>query len=190
MENNIKIELVDIAGFPAVLRAIRFPHGLEHRSEVKTNFNIDNGVGENVEMVQHNVMDINPKDIQLLSNLVASGDEHAKVVRGVLVYVEITAPRFWWVEMDTYHIGAERLASESTMHIQGKNLSTDELVEMKSNLKEGTMQKRAQYFSYQTLRRIYFQRVNHRLPHWKKFCSFIETLPFAQELILCPRKKS
>jgi hypothetical protein len=70
------------------------------------------------------------------------------------------------------------------MHIQGKGLSTEELVKMKDELKEGTMQKRVEYFSYQTLRRIYKQRRNHRLPHWHIFCSWIEKLPFANELIL------
>ena len=54
---------------------------------------------------------------------------------------------------------------------------------MKSKLTEGTMQKRVWMLSYQTLRRIYFQRRNHRLPHWRKFCEWIKTLPFAEELI-------
>ena len=49
-------------------------------------------------------------------------------------------------------------------------MNTEELVAMKSELKEGTMQRRVQYFSYQTLRRIYYQRKDHRLPHWHKFC--------------------
>ena len=86
--------------------------------------------------------------------------------------------------MDTYRIGTERLSSESTMHIQGKGLATEELIDMKEHLKEGTMQKRVQMFSYQTLRRIYHQRHNHRLPHWHEFCEWIENLPYAKELIL------
>jgi hypothetical protein len=70
------------------------------------------------------------------------------------------------------------------MHIQGKGLSTEELVRMKDKLEEGTMQKRIEAFSYQTLRRIYKQRRNHRLPHWQEFTKWIEGLPFAKELIL------
>jgi hypothetical protein len=85
--------------------------------------------------------------------------------------------------MDTYRIGTERLSSESTMHIQGKGLSVDELVKMKDELKEGTMQKRVQMFSYQALRRIYKQRENHRLPHWQVFCDWVDSLPFAEQLI-------
>jgi hypothetical protein len=99
------------------------------------------------------------------------------------VYAEIEAPRYWWQEADTYRIGSERLSSASTMHIQGKGLSTEELVAMKDALPEGTMQKRVQMFSYQTLRRIYFQRRDHRLPHWHSFCRWIESLPYANLLI-------
>lgn len=51
------------------------------------------------------------------------------------------------------------------MHVDCKGLSNEELVEAKEELKEGTMQKRVQLFSYQTLRRIYKQRKDHRLPH-------------------------
>jgi hypothetical protein len=63
---------------------------------------------------------IDPKDLHLMSTLIKRGDEHAKVVRGIMVYAEINAPRYWWQEMDTYRIGTDRLSSESTMHIQGK----------------------------------------------------------------------
>ena len=122
-------------------------------------------------------------DVKLLSSLVKSGDDHAKVLRGVVVWCEINAPRYFWQEMDRYRIGCECLSSESTMHIQGRGLKEDELVEMKENLVEGTMQKRVWMFSYQTLRRIYFQRRKHRLPQWRKFCEWIEQLPFAKEFI-------
>lgn len=38
--------------------------------------------------------------------------------------------------------------------------------------------------NYRCLRNIYKQRKNHRLPEWKAFCSWIETLPYAQELLI------
>jgi hypothetical protein len=85
--------------------------------------------------------------------------------------------------MDTYKIGSERLSSESTMHCEAKGLSGEELQKVKSELKEGHEQERIQEFSYQTLRRIYFQRRTHRLPEWKEFCKWIETLPLSNELI-------
>lgn len=39
--------------------------------------------------------------------------------------------------------------------------------------------------NYRCLKNIYVQRKNHRLPEWRVFCQWIETLPYAKELILC-----
>lgn len=39
--------------------------------------------------------------------------------------------------------------------------------------------------NYRCLKNIYRQRKDHRLPEWREFCKWIETLPYAQELILC-----
>lgn len=39
--------------------------------------------------------------------------------------------------------------------------------------------------NYRCLKNIYYQRRNHRLPEWREFCAWIETLPYAKELILC-----
>ena len=33
--------------------------------------------------------------------------------------------------------------------------------------------------NYRCLRNIYIQRRNHRLPEWRAFCRWIETLPYA-----------
>ena len=37
---------------------------------------------------------------------------------------------------------------------------------------------------YRCLKNIYRQRKDHRLPEWREFCKWIETLPYAKELIL------
>lgn len=178
----LDVKTIEVAGFLSAVEALRLPFGKECRSQ--TNYD-DSWVEDIVPNFQSDVrVFFDERDLTLMSTLIKRGDEHAKVLRGIIVYAEISAPRFWWVEMDTYRIGAERLSSESTMHIQGRGMSTEELVKMKSELTEGTMQKRVQYFSYQALRRIYQQRRNHRLPHWHIFCDWIKTLPFANELIL------
>lgn len=190
----IEIRTLEIAGFTSAFQALRLPFGKECRSEanfLNVQYKLDkllddcpdeldgaNGLHLSSQTNIHN------KDLHLMSVLIKRGDEHAKVVRGIVAYAEIDAPRFWWQEMDTYRIGTDRLSSESTMHIQGKGMPTEDLIKMKSELTEGTMQKRIQMFSYQCLRRIYIQRRNHRLPHWQKFCEWIKTLPFANELIL------
>lgn len=178
----LDIKTIEIAGILSAVEALRLPFGKECRSQTVYD---DSWVKEVVPNFQSDVrVFFDDRDLTLMSTLIKRGDEHAKVLRGIIAYAEINAPRFWWVEMDTYRIGSERLSSESTMHIQGRGMSTEELVKMKSELTEGTMQKRIQYFSYQTLRRIYQQRRNHRLPHWHIFCDWIKTLPFADELIL------
>ena len=169
-ENNmaeITIKTLEIAGFASAVSALRLPFGKECRSVPSSFQMVDDSCvfDENPYIRYGAAVDIHAKDLHLMSVLIKRGDEHAKVVRGIMAYAEIDAPRFWWQEMDTYRIGTDRLSSESTMHIQGKGMSTDELVKMKSELTEGTMQKRVQVFSYQCLRRIYIQRKNHRLPH-------------------------
>lgn len=38
--------------------------------------------------------------------------------------------------------------------------------------------------NYRCLRNIYLQRKDHRLPEWREFCKWIETLPYAEELLI------
>ena len=180
----LEIKTVEIAGFASAVQALRLPFGKECRSKITHDYYgwVDEPEIKNFHSECGVLFD--DKDLALMSNLAKNGDEHAKTIRRIIVYAEINAPRFWWQEMDTYRIGTERLSSESSMHIQGRGLSTEELVKMKSELREGTMQRRIQMFSYQTLRRIYKQRRNHRLPMWHDFCEWIETLPFFKILIM------
>lgn len=178
----LDVKTIEVAGVLSAVEALRLPFGKECRSQ--TNYD-DSWVEDIVPNFQSDVrVFFDERDLTLMSTLIKRGDEHAKVLRGIIVYAEINAPRYWWAEADTYRVGTERLSSESTMHIQGKGMNTEDLIKMKSELKEGTMQRRIQFFSYQSLRRIYQQRRNHRLPHWHIFCDWIKTLPFANELIL------
>lgn len=186
---KFKVKTLEIGGFTGALLALRLPYGKECRS-IPTVLNenlgkrIDTDGEESFDLFNYSSMiQLHDKDKALISALVKRGDEHAKVLRGVMVWCEINAPRYWFQELTTYRIGSECLSSESTMHIEGKGLSEEELIQMKENLPEGHMQKRIWVFSYQTLRRIYFQRRNHRLPQWRKFCEWIESLPFAKDFI-------
>ena len=67
--------------------------------------------------------------------------------------------------------------------------STDILIAIKGIIPSSFKQRRIQMFSYPTLRRIWIQRHNHRLPHWHKFCEWIETLPFFDMLIMPDKDK-
>lgn len=61
------------------------------------------------------VATLGPNDLALAQKLVLAGDEHAKFMRQIFVCVDITAPIYWWKEMDTYKIGTVA-NSTSTMH--------------------------------------------------------------------------
>ena len=165
------------------------PYGLECRS--KTLFNLGYGAPklddfceENDEMLSlYSESVIKPNDLILLSTLVKRGPEHAKCIRGINVYAKITAPVYWWCEMETYTVGHYRLASESTMHIDCKGLSGEELQLAKASIPMGKELTKIDMFNYQNLRNIYHQRKGHRLPEWKVFLDWIESLPYSKEFI-------
>lgn len=183
----MKIETIEIAGLAGALTALRLPFGKEVRSDM--NLLHDNFRGspldENVfAWDKRQYIVVKDKDLTLMQNLVKRGDEHAKVVRGIMVWAKITAPVYWWCEEETYRMGHERLASESTMHIDCRGLSGSELQEAKSAIPMGKELTKVDMFSYQALRKMVAQRHNHRLPEWHQFIDWIKTLPLAEELIL------
>ena len=69
----------------------------------------EEGVVENPYIGYASKVDFDPKDIRPYVHPRQEGDEHGKVVRGIMAYAEIDAPRYWWQEMDTYRIGTDRL---------------------------------------------------------------------------------
>lgn len=54
-------------------------------------------------------------DLALAKKLAKAGTDHRKFLRQIMVSVDITAPRYWWIEFDTYKVGIVA-NSESTMH--------------------------------------------------------------------------
>ena len=197
---TMKIETIEIAGLAGALTALRLPFGKEERSRIEhycetyldfTDMDVEQ-TEETYEVTMkghprftsNTYIAIEPKDLTLMATLVKRGDEHAKVVRGIMVWARITAPVYWWCEEETYRMGHERLASESTMHIDCRGLSGEELVQAKSAIPMGKELTKVDMFSYQALRNIAKQRWNHRLPEWHVFVDWIKTLPLSQELIL------
>ena len=180
----MKIETIEIAGLAGALTALRLPFGKDVRSFIDT---IPGTMGKLQEwdtFCSDVTIRIDQKDLQLMTTLVKRGDEHAKVVRGIMVWAKITAPIYWWCEEETYRMGHERLASESTMHIDCRGLAGSELQEAKSAIPMGKELTKVDMFSYQALRKMVAQRHNHRLPEWHTFVDWVRTLPFAEELIL------
>ena len=58
---------------------------------------------------------LGPNDYALMKNLRNAGTDHRKFMRMITVYLDITAPLYWWKEFDTYRVGVEK-NSCSTMH--------------------------------------------------------------------------
>lgn len=54
-------------------------------------------------------------DHDLMMQLRKAGTDHRKFMRMIVVYVDITAPLYWWKEFDTYKVGTVA-NSCSTMH--------------------------------------------------------------------------
>ncbi len=70
--------------------------------------------------------EIGPNDHKLMMSLAKGGPVHAKYRRMITVYLDITAPFYWWKEFDTYKIGTVA-NSCSTMHkIQDKEFTLDD----------------------------------------------------------------
>ena len=196
----MKIETIEVAGFAGALTALRLPFGKEVRSKIEnyceTHLDFTDMDVEQTEdtyevtmkglpkFTSNTYITIAPKDLTLMQTLVKRGDEHAKVVRGINVWAKITAPVYFWAEAECYRAGHERLASESTMHIDCRGLTGQELQRAKAQIPMGKELTKVDMFSYQTLRRIVVQRHNHRLPEWHQFIDWIKTLPLAEELIL------
>lgn len=70
----------------------------------------------------------------------------------------------------------------------GENISPDEIKEaylriLYSN-PSGFKLTARMTTNYRCLRNIYKQRKDHRLPEWRAFCAWIETLPYAKELLI------
>lgn len=182
--SRLNIKTLEVSGFASTLAAVHLPMGKDPVYYPKFDLDIyPIEEGKPLQIFTSGHIKMTEKELKLLSRLVQSGDQHSKCIRGIQVGVMISAPIWFYRELETYRIGRERLSSESTMHIECKKLSGKELMEAKDKIEMGHIQRTVDTISYQTLRRIYFQRRNHRLPLWHEFCDWIETLPFAKELI-------
>lgn len=158
----LKIETLEVCGLSWALRAMRNPLLSHDKSTPEA-------------------------DLKLARKLVKAGDEHAKAVRGVIVYLEVEMQIGFMVELDTYRIGVETLSTSSTMYLDHQGTKGPELAAAKQANLPNVVYRRTLMASYQALRRIWWQRRNHRHPDWQVFCDWIETLPHFDDLI-CPER--
>ena len=83
-------------------------------SEYYSNKLIENGTVHITDTIGEFAM-IGPNDMKLAQTLIKGGPEHRKFLRQIFVSVDITAPLYWWKELDTYKV-ATTANSTSTMH--------------------------------------------------------------------------
>lgn len=115
----LKLENTEVMGWEAAIRGMRNPKNSWEKSDTRTGCM---GVGCstcpirqfcNTSTVMVSV--VGPNDHTLMMQLRNAGTDHRKFMRMIAVYVDITAPLYWWKEFDTYKVGTVA-NSCSTMH--------------------------------------------------------------------------
>ena len=115
----IKFENITVAGFEAAIRGMRNPKNSWAKSDSHPGLCGD-------EWTYDPGYIIGPKDKELMLKLNKGGPVHAKYRRQIVVWVDITAPLYWWKEFDTYKVGTVS-NSCSTMHkIHDKEFTLDD----------------------------------------------------------------
>lgn len=107
----IKFENTEVIGWEHAVRGMRNPKNSWDKSDSST--------------CEYSTI-IGPNDLNLMTRLRNAGTDHRKFMRMVVVYVDITAPLYWWKEFDTYKVGTVA-NSCSTMHkIHDKEFTLDD----------------------------------------------------------------
>lgn len=126
----IKFENTEVVGWESAIRGMRNPMNSWEKSDSGW-FSSEDDMG--VDYVQYNspsdpseLYFIGSNDLDLMTRLRNAGTDHRKFMRMITVYVDITAPLYWWKEFDTYKVGTVA-NSCSTMHkIHAKEFTLDD----------------------------------------------------------------
>ena len=122
----LKIENTEIVGWNAAIRGMRNPMNSWAKSDSQTCTNCNGCLpGQECERYKNGTF-IGPNDLDLMNRLRNAGTDHRKFMRMITVYLDITAPLYWWKEFDTYKVGTVA-NSCSTMHkIHDKEFTMDD----------------------------------------------------------------
>lgn len=114
----IKIENAEVVGWEAAIRGMRNPMNSWEKSDSEYVYD---------SFDAHNfVYDIGDNDFDLMMRLRNAGTDHRKFMRMITVYLDITAPLYFFKEFDTYKVGTVA-NSCSTMHkIQAKEFTLND----------------------------------------------------------------
>lgn len=117
----IKIENVEVIGWKHAIRGMRNAMNSWEKSDSgltcsqnKNNICDVNCTADNYCKPLNKYL-IGPNDHDLMMRLRNAGTDHRKFMRMIIVYMDITAPLYWWKEFDTYKVGTVA-NSCSTMH--------------------------------------------------------------------------
>lgn len=138
------------------------------------------------------------------------GEGHDNFLNGIVVQFDLSFTVKAWTEAERYHF-LDFVSSQSTMHrITKFNLDnayieyTDRrIIEIMKELVEaynanptpenylrvlysnpcGMRLTARMTTNYRQLKTIYAQRKTHRLPEWREFCKWLETLPHAEFIV-------
>lgn len=124
----IECEKWEIVGWEEAIRGMRNPMNSWEKSDSEFVYE---------KCLRQIVANIGPNDWALMKKLAKAGPDHRKFMRMITVYVDITAPLYWWKEFDTYKVGTVA-NSCSTMHkLCDNKFGLDDFSH--EHLKEGSM---------------------------------------------------
>lgn len=120
----IKIENTEVVGWEAAIRGMRNPMNSWEKSDSEClfhalpNYSYDDPKAEEYTryLDDYNLnLKLGPNDHDLMMRLRNAGTDHRKFMRMITVYLDVTAPLYWWKEFDTYKVSTVA-NSCSTMH--------------------------------------------------------------------------
>ena len=114
----IKFEHTEVVGWEHAIRGMRNPLESWEKSDSHDSFEPpanDEILVEPGHYAEDHTYILGPNDANLMTKLRNAGTDHRKFMRMIVVYVDITAPLYWWKEFDTYKVGTVA-NSCSTMH--------------------------------------------------------------------------
>lgn len=124
----LKIEKTEVVGFEAAIRGMRNPKNSWEKSDSKYCSEYDyppiegsckycpyDNICNKSETAMQQMYLVENNDLTLMTTLRNAGTDHRKFMRMITVYLDITAPLYWWKEFDTYKVGTVA-NSCSTMH--------------------------------------------------------------------------
>lgn len=133
----ITFENTEVVGWEAAIRGMRNPMNSWERSDSQLCKSMDGFEDCRVGVhggcprrdegyLKEDIFCVGKNDFELMQRLARAGTGHRKFMRMIVVYVDVTAPRYWWAEADTYKVGTVA-NSCSTMHkIHTKELTPDD----------------------------------------------------------------